>query len=316
MQEPLLTIIVPVYNVAAYLPRCLDSLVEQTYRNLEVICVNDGSTDASAAILDEYAARDSRIRVIHQQNAGVSAARNNGLAVAKGQIIGFCDADDCYTKEALRQVKEVFAKNECSLVVTGFIHVNSVGQRFPVCFPSETAAASREVQEFMLYDGRVLGYAWNKFFRREILENMAFDVTQSHCEDMLFVSAVLCRFPEMSIIIAPVVTCEHFANSTSATSNPDKLLDENGQLRYISALTAISKMYPGDLRLLQLVDSTLFRLLDVNSDFFQDRPEVVRRMAVEAMRYALPYLFCRKHQPLIERIGRVWQMVRRVLFCR
>ena len=90
----LLSIIVPVYNTAPWLPRCLESLIEQTYRNLEIICVDDGSTDGSAAILDEYAARDARIKVLHQENAGVSAARNAGLDAATGEYVTFVDADD------------------------------------------------------------------------------------------------------------------------------------------------------------------------------------------------------------------------------
>ena len=210
-------------------------------------------------------------------------------------------------------MKRVFAENECDLVVTGFIHVNTEGVRFSVCEPTETASSAREIQERMLYDGRILGYVWNKFFRWERGKDILFDVAQSHCEDMLFVSAALSRFPEMKIIITPVETCVHYANISSATSNPDRLLDVNGQLKYIPALTAIMRMYPGDWRMGRLVRSTLFRLLDVNSDFFQDRPDVVRGMAVAAMRYALPYLMCRKHQPLKVRVERVWQMVKRVL---
>ena len=90
----MLSVIVPVYNTAPFLPGCLDSLLGQIYRNLEIICVNDGSTDDSAAILDAYAAKDARIQVIHQKNAGVSAARNRGIEVAKGDWITFVDGDD------------------------------------------------------------------------------------------------------------------------------------------------------------------------------------------------------------------------------
>lgn len=94
MNERVLSVIVPVYNTAPWLPRCLESLLGQTYRDLEIICVDDGSKDNSADILDEYAARDSRIKVIHQENAGVSAARNAGLAVATGEYVTFVDSDD------------------------------------------------------------------------------------------------------------------------------------------------------------------------------------------------------------------------------
>ena len=102
--SPLLSVIVPVYNTAPFLPRCLDSLLGQTYRNLEIICVNDGSTDDSAAILDAYAAKASRIKVIHQENAGVSAARNRGIDVAKGALITFVDGDDWLEPDAYAKV--------------------------------------------------------------------------------------------------------------------------------------------------------------------------------------------------------------------
>ena len=92
--KPLISIVVPVYKVEAYLPACLDSLVGQTYENLEIILVDDGSPDRSGAICDEYAARDPRIRVIHKENGGASTARNAGLAIATGELIAFVDSDD------------------------------------------------------------------------------------------------------------------------------------------------------------------------------------------------------------------------------
>ena len=90
----MISIIVPVYNAAPYLPQCLDSLVNQTYRDIEIICVNDGSTDNSLDILKAYAERDSRILVIHQENQGLSDARNKGLENARGEWVMFVDSDD------------------------------------------------------------------------------------------------------------------------------------------------------------------------------------------------------------------------------
>ena len=89
-----ISVIVPVYNVEQYLPQCLDSIINQTYKNLEIICVDDGSPDNSGKILDEYAKKDKRIKVIHQENQGVSVARNTGLDNATGKYIGFVDPDD------------------------------------------------------------------------------------------------------------------------------------------------------------------------------------------------------------------------------
>ena len=93
-QEKLISIIVPVYNVEKYLEQCLDSIIGQTYKNLEIILVDDGSTDSSGAICDRYAEQDKRIRVIHRENGGVCAARNTALEAVTGDYIGFVDPDD------------------------------------------------------------------------------------------------------------------------------------------------------------------------------------------------------------------------------
>ena len=94
IQAPLISVIVPIYKVESYLRECVDSILDQTHRNLEVILVDDGSPDACPAICDEYAARDARVRVIHKTNGGLSDARNAGLDVARGEWIGFVDSDD------------------------------------------------------------------------------------------------------------------------------------------------------------------------------------------------------------------------------
>ena len=94
MDKRLISVIIPVYNTADYLPRCLDSILNNTYRNLEVICINDGSRDNSLEILNAYSEKDSHVRVINQENGGISAARNNAMDLASGEYIAFVDSDD------------------------------------------------------------------------------------------------------------------------------------------------------------------------------------------------------------------------------
>ena len=101
MEQALISVIVPVYNVEKYLPECVESIISQTYGNLEIILVDDGSTDRSGKICDEFAEKDSRIVVIHQKNSGVSAARNRGLDVCKGDYISFVDSDDYYCTDLM-----------------------------------------------------------------------------------------------------------------------------------------------------------------------------------------------------------------------
>ena len=103
------SIIVPVYNIEKYLAKCLDSLINQTLEDIEIICVNDGSTDNSAEILNEYAQKDCRIKIINQDNAGLSAARNTGINAANGEYIGYVDSDDWidlnFTKSCIMRQK-------------------------------------------------------------------------------------------------------------------------------------------------------------------------------------------------------------------
>ena len=99
MDEKLVSVIIPAYNIEDYIGRCLDSIISQTYKNLEIIVVDDGSRDRTGEILDNYAKKDRRIKVIHKENGGVSSARNKGIEVAEGDYIGFIDGDDLIEPE-------------------------------------------------------------------------------------------------------------------------------------------------------------------------------------------------------------------------
>ena len=122
MNNPLISVIIPVYNVEAYLEQCLDSVINNTYKNLEIICVNDGSPDNSQSILERYAAQDDRIKVIVQQNMGLSAARNSGLRVAMGQYVAFVDSDDVVSPVLYEKLVWALEKYDADIVATGYTH--------------------------------------------------------------------------------------------------------------------------------------------------------------------------------------------------
>ncbi len=122
MNGPLVSVIVPVYKTEQYLRRCLDSVLSQTYGNLECVCVNDGSPDGSAAILEEYAAKDSRVRVLTQKNQGISCARNNALQNVKGEYLIFLDSDDSIHPQLLEICVYQAVRDGADLVVYGLSH--------------------------------------------------------------------------------------------------------------------------------------------------------------------------------------------------
>lgn len=126
--NPKISIIVPIYNVEKYLQKCVDSILCQTYKNLEIILVNDGSPDNCPAICDEYAKKDKRIKVIHKQNGGVSSARNAGLDVATGKYVQFVDSDDWVEPEYSKTMINLIEENNCDLGICGYIKKGKIVQ--------------------------------------------------------------------------------------------------------------------------------------------------------------------------------------------
>lgn len=171
-EQPLISVIVPVYKVEAYLDRCIQSITGQTYTNLEIILVDDGSPDHSGAICDEWAARDSRIRVLHQKNRGGGAARNAALDIARGQRIGFVDSDDYIAPDMyayLSSLLEVGADiAECGYVETQGDQAEFGGESAVTAYTPEDAMREH------LRDRFFRQLIWNKLYRRETIGEIRF----------------------------------------------------------------------------------------------------------------------------------------------
>ncbi|HAO07960.1 MAG TPA: hypothetical protein DCQ50_13490 [Chryseobacterium sp.] len=120
-----LSVIIPVYNVESYLSRCVDSVLMQTFNHLEIILVNDGSTDSSGLICDEFASKDKRVKVIHQKNAGVSAARNAGMQIAIGDYIAFVDSDDWLEQSMYESMMEIAVRENVDVIMCDFFNVKN-----------------------------------------------------------------------------------------------------------------------------------------------------------------------------------------------
>lgn len=160
--EPRVSIIVPIYRMEKYLPQCVDSLLAQTLKEIEIILVDDGSPDGCGAIADAYVRQDSRVRVIHQENAGLGPARNSGMAIARGEYIGFVDSDDWVKPEMYQRLYEAAKKQDADIVVSG--HRDVTGDRVLVTkvHPMAGQILSSE-QEIRNVRNRLFGHApWEK----------------------------------------------------------------------------------------------------------------------------------------------------------
>ena len=145
---PKVSVIVPVYNTEKYLPRCIESILAQTFTDFELILVNDGSTDKSGKICDEYAKKDSRIVVIHKENGGVSSARNKGIEISQGELISFIDADDWITPLYLSDLITDITSSFTDIVLHGRINVLSSNEKIIIKPNNYTYSITNDCSEF------------------------------------------------------------------------------------------------------------------------------------------------------------------------
>ena len=195
---PEISVIIPVYNSEKYLAAALDSVLAQSFQNFEIVCVNDGSTDSSPAVLDAYAASDARIRVIHQENAGGAASRNTGLAAAKGRYIAFMDNDDLYHPDCLKTLADGFRKYPQAWVSVGGYVGFSDGEkpnfslskfRFWHCF-------SKPFWAKYIFKAHIPMFMWLKLYRRECFKNIRFNEKLPSSNDVpLFLEILLLNKP-------------------------------------------------------------------------------------------------------------------------
>ena len=188
--QPTVSIIVPVYNAESTLRRCVDSILNQDYRDFELILVNDGSQDGSGAICDAYAAQDPRVIAIHKPNTGVSDTRNLAISRARGTYLQFLDSDDWITPDATTLLVQTARQHDCDLVISDFYRV--VGERVSRKgdIDDDTVLTREEYAAHMMENPAdfYYGVLWNKLYRRSIVErwNLRMDPEISWCEDFMF----------------------------------------------------------------------------------------------------------------------------------
>ena len=218
-RETLLSVIVPVYNVEECLGRCVDSILAQTYSHLAVILVDDGAKDKSGAICDDYAARDSRVKVIHKENGGLSSARNAGLDAAQGEYIAFVDSDDWITTDAYAHMLSLARKYDVKLVCGGRYDVSGkTGEKtLGLCPTREEVISAEELAgRIFLWDG-CDSSACDKLYHRSILENYRFPEGKV-CEDVPVTYKIVLSAECVAMSDRPFYHYYHRAGSISKTA--------------------------------------------------------------------------------------------------
>ena len=191
----LITVIIPVYNVEKYLSCCLDSVIGQTYRDMEIIVVNDGSTDDSGCICDAYALKDNRIKVIHKENGGLSSARNAALDIATGEYIAFVDSDDYLALDTLEKCHTKLLKTSADVCMFSHYIVNATSQAANTLPFDKEFYNDEEVKSIIFpkffgktkTDSELEGFVWRQIFKREIIGNLRFRSEREYfAEDVVF----------------------------------------------------------------------------------------------------------------------------------
>lgn len=224
----IVSVIIPIYNVEDYLRQCIDSVLYQTYRNLEIILVDDGSTDKSGKIAEKYSELDSRIVVIHKDNGGLSDARNTGTSIAKGKYVFYLDSDDYIGSTAIEQLVTFAESNDCEIVQGGFYYLYPEYLLFDKWYGSSNNSqgviSKLEAMEYLINNTKIKNFAWGKLYLKSLVEKHQFPVDK-YFEDSFWQYKIVNECKKYGIINDPLTYYRQREGSISCNGINTKILD-------------------------------------------------------------------------------------------
>lgn len=241
MNNPLISVIVPIYKVEQYLDRCVQSIVDQTYQNLEIILVDDGSPDACPAICDSWAARDCRVKVIHKKNGGLSSARNAGLDICRGEYVTFVDSDDWVEADMYETLLRACNNQNTRISVCGRYVVSADGKYIDKCYASPDSISSIDFTARMLVGDCCDSSACDKLFSKRLWDNVRFPDGRIY-EDIAIMYRVVLNSDRVAIVNRPLYNYYRHSNSITKSSFTRKLFDYPNNTRKM--LADIRNDYP------------------------------------------------------------------------
>lgn len=216
---PIISVIVPIYNVEKYIHRCVDSILNQTYKNLEIILVDDGSPDNCRKIADKYQSSDSRVKSIHKENGGLSDARNYGMKYATGEYVLFVDSDDWLKKEMIETLYNLSIKNNADIVQSGFYYAYNnyllYDDRYYTEDMKPVELNKQELMKELVINERVKNFAWGKLYKIDLIKDIPFEKGILF-EDVFWAHKVMDRVDKYVICHKPM--CYYLQRSDSIVS--------------------------------------------------------------------------------------------------
>ena len=290
MEWPLISVIVPIYNVEDYLSVCVESICQQTYSNLEIILVDDGSTDSCPTICDEYGKIDDRIIVIHQANGGLSAARNKGLSVATGEYVAFVDSDDWISRNMYAVMMQALLKTGLNIVQVK--HTESYGREVEFDYSPTLKYKVIDSKKALhgLYGREFIDYivVWNKLYKKSLFDNITFPVGKINEDE--FINYKL-FWNESQIVILPYrLHCYR--------QRPNSIMSQGFNVRKLDGLEALEER----IRFFDNQKEKTLRIKTIgyyNEKIFDLYEDAKRKGAKKSLlfdlyrrlfRYAMPYL--------------------------
>lgn len=292
--------IVPVYNVESYLPRCLDSLLNQDYNNFEIICVNDGSNDSSLEILNDYSAKYSNIYIVNQENKGLGEARNTGVKYATGNYIWFIDSDDWIVDNSLLLLAEFIRNNgEKDMIVFNCYHTSSIQQRGRIFKAFWKVPSILNPIEYvrLLLDGQGLFAAWNRIYRRDFYVDSKFSFPKGFYED---VSQICLSLKAKSIGYFDEELYNYFYNENSIMRQMDyRILDSFEQTSKVEKSICLyhTLFYDIEYFKLKMLVDTFQKISNTDNDVY----EAFFKKYKKAYKFSLSFL-CAKYAPIKSKI--------------
>lgn len=262
-----ISVVIPVYNVEKYLSECLDSVVNQTYKNLQIILVDDGSTDFSGKICDVYAEKDNRITVVHQKNAGAGAAKNTGLDLVKGEYFSIIDSDDYIELDMYEKMVNSLEKYNVDIVQCLFRNVfvnDSFDRKYKIKSNYPKVLTSKRFLKEYLYDWKYAIF-WNKLFKSSLLKEIRFPVGRK-IDDEFFTYKLVCNAKKVVNIDNILYNYRMRKTSVMNENDTDRFIYDRIDC-FVERYDYIRKKYPslGKKYLTKLYDSLLYYKTQVNN---------------------------------------------------